>query len=430
MSKLKHFFRTIFLINLFKKSSNKRVTEKPEIEKTLSVSINNFYQLSMPVISKSLLDYGFDFYTTMFGSSGSRVWIDSLKGKNKKEGIITGSLRLIKYDCTVIVNLKISGSNVKLNFDVSGRDEGYVDRLCNEIEVFLESLIVSTSYENLNLAGLSIKAVVEKSFFGNSTTLHAIDVNSNKKIYLEEDSAFLINKFLDPSLRSKGKYTALFIGPYGNGKTETSLFLASKSKEYSKSFVYVEDTSDVSEILSTFSHIGALNNLILFIEDVDQTLSGSQRTSAENSILNLIDGVEGKGTDLKIIFTTNHENRLNPALRRNGRIDLLVPFNNPSTSLRKEIFTDFLGSEELGQYAATQTEGINLSVASCVELCKRINLLEENGEIKPEMVVKAVDSLRPHLALMHAEVEQSPREEFSQKAAERLTSILLGETRW
>ena len=419
MRKLTNFFRSLF-------SKKKRTQEENIFSKSLTIGINNFYQLSMPVITKILTDYGFKSVTDMFGKPSAKwVSIQSLKGHDLKEKVLSGTVFLDLNNVKTSVEIKIKSQSVFLVFSISGTNETYVD-ICFDIMQSLADVITKeTKYSNLNLANTSVKATVGKSFFGNTIDLQPLTYTAAPKIYLEKDSQFLIEKFLLPCLKNTGKYTALFIGPYGNGKTETSLFLASTIKEEQKTFLYISNTDDLSEILYVFSEIGALNNLAVFVEDIDQAMKGSERNSADNAILNLIDGVEGKGTNLKIIFTTNHENRLNPALRRNGRIDLLVPFNNPSLSLRKEIFSDFLNSETLGEYAAINTEDLNLSVASCVELCKRINLLKEEGVIHESSITQAIDSLKPHLALMNKEIEKSPEEEFTETVSKGLLKTVL-----
>ncbi|KAJ2476636.1 Complex III assembly protein translocase and chaperone, partial [Coemansia sp. RSA 2052] len=83
-----------------------------------------------------------------------------------------------------------------------------------------------------------------------------------------------------------------------------------------------------------------------------------------SGLLNALDGVAS--SDERIIFmTTNHIERLDPALIRPGRVDTKVFFGNATPHQIRKMFTRFYGSEHanLAQKFACALEGHAVSTA-------------------------------------------------------------------
>merc|ERR1719221_594513 len=70
---------------------------------------------------------------------------------------------------------------------------------------------------------------------------------------------------------------------------------------------------------------------VLVFEDVDAIFDKSRQKLLSDSVLtfsgllNALDGV-GKADGQILVLTTNHKDRLNPALIRNGRVDVHIEF--------------------------------------------------------------------------------------------------------
>jgi len=73
------------------------------------------------------------------------------------------------------------------------------------------------------------------------------------------------------------------------------------------------------------------HNSILLLEDVDSLFSVDRKASNSKAklsfsgLLNALDGVTAASGQI-IILTTNHRERLDKAVTRNGRVDLHIPF--------------------------------------------------------------------------------------------------------
>lgn len=118
----------------------------------------------------------------------------------------------------------------------------------------------------------------------------------------------------------------LLEGPYGVGKTLTANVLAKKAKENGWTYLYVKDIDQLAEALQFARQY---QPAIVFCEDVDEILGTQERSEAVNDVLNTLDGVDGKNTEILTVLTSNHADRLNAALLRPGRLDTVVPVRAP-----------------------------------------------------------------------------------------------------
>lgn len=64
-----------------------------------------------------------------------------------------------------------------------------------------------------------------------------------------------------------------------------------------------------------------------------------------SGFLNALDGV-ASGEERIIFMTTNHPERLDPALIRPGRVDFSVPIDDASPEQARRLFTRFYGYED------------------------------------------------------------------------------------
>ncbi|EED14480.1 mitochondrial chaperone bcs1, putative [Talaromyces stipitatus ATCC 10500] len=137
----------------------------------------------------------------------------------------------------------------------------------------------------------------------------------------------------------------LFEGPPGTGKTSLCIAVAGLFKLK----IYILNLNNIAE--------DDLNNLIsslpqqciLLLEDVDsQKITNSRTTEPDNSfttfqrlslsgLLNAIDGVIASEGRI-LIMTTNHKDKLDPALIRPGRVDMTISFEYPDFDSIKRLF--------------------------------------------------------------------------------------------
>lgn len=241
---------------------------------------------------------------------------------------------------------------------------------------------------------------------GNVIDLQITELKPNNKIFLNSDEELTVENFVIGDIGEKGKRCYLFTGNYGNGKTETAIRVGVAGLSKGVSFFYVKDSSLLVETLGFAKNY---EPCIIFLEDVDETTSGEDRDERMNGILNTLDGVQTKGRNIMVLFTTNHQTRINPALRRPGRIDLIVNFSNPNKETVEKIyrsfFTDLTGAEEI-DYELVKAESPDAQGAVIAEIAVRATkLAKKKGFIDTDGVRAAQASMKYQIAFMAGDVE-------------------------
>lgn len=129
------------------------------------------------------------------------------------------------------------------------------------------------------------------------------------------------------------KRGVLLHGPYGTGKTMTAAVAALKAVRHGWTFVYLDKVEHLAEALRFAARYSPA---IIFAEDIDREVTG-ERSATMDDILNTLDGVDTKGAEIITVLTTNHVDRINPALLRMGRLDTLVEVTPPDSSAAQRL---------------------------------------------------------------------------------------------
>jgi len=149
----------------------------------------------------------------------------------------------------------------------------------------------------------------------------------------------------------------LLVGPPGTGKTLLAKALAGESKA---NFIAVDGSyftamfygAGVSKVKELFKLARKNAPCVLFIDEVDgigKRSQGGQGGAVEselNRIINRVlvemDGFESLD-NVVVVAATNHEDNIDPALRRPGRFDLLVRLALPTLPHRQQLFDLYIG---------------------------------------------------------------------------------------
>ncbi|KAJ2158724.1 Complex III assembly protein translocase and chaperone [Coemansia sp. RSA 552] len=147
----------------------------------------------------------------------------------------------------------------------------------------------------------------------------------------------------------------LLYGVPGSGKTSFIQALAG-DLGYNICILNLSERGLTDDRLNHLLTVAPERSLIL-LEDVDAAFTRGRQQSEQaayqqsmvtfSGLLNALDGVTS--SDERIIFmTTNHIERLDPALIRPGRVDMRVFFGNASPYQIRRMFTRFYGEEHTG----------------------------------------------------------------------------------
>lgn len=131
----------------------------------------------------------------------------------------------------------------------------------------------------------------------------------------------------------------LFVGDYGVGKTLLASLIAKEAIKYGWTFIYVKDSKELPDALR---YAQQYQPVIVFAEDVDR-VAVQQRTDEVNELLNELDGVDSKSAMIMTILTSNHPDKINPAMLRPGRVDLPLEVLPPDKEAVIRMIKSFAG---------------------------------------------------------------------------------------
>jgi chaperone BCS1 len=133
----------------------------------------------------------------------------------------------------------------------------------------------------------------------------------------------------------------LLTGIPGSGKTSIIKAICNEIG-YSLSMLSLQKEFDNNSLLHAFGNLE--KNSVLLLEDIDCIFEHRKASSdtpflSFSNLLNILDGVLYKH-GIIIFITTNHPEKLDHALMRMGRIDMIVQLNYPKEQEIKKLFMD------------------------------------------------------------------------------------------
>lgn len=125
------------------------------------------------------------------------------------------------------------------------------------------------------------------------------------------------------------KRGVLLAGRYGTGKTLLASHISRTAEIAGWTFIYLRESGDLPLAMRLATRY---EPCVIFAEDVDRVAGGEARTDEVNTILNQLDGIDSKSSRIMVVLTSNHPERLNPAMRRPGRIDVALEVLPPDAA--------------------------------------------------------------------------------------------------
>ncbi|KAI5967481.1 BCS1 [Candida margitis] len=166
----------------------------------------------------------------------------------------------------------------------------------------------------------------------------------------------------------------LLYGPPGSGKTSFIQALAGEL-DYNICILNISENSLTDDRLNhLMNHIP--NRSILLLEDVDAAFNKREQSTDQgytsgvtfSGLLNALDGV-ASAEECITFMTTNHPERLDPALLRPGRVDYKVLIGNATEYQVKRMFLRFYeNEEELCEEFLSKYRKLNLHHVSTAQL--------------------------------------------------------------
>jgi transitional endoplasmic reticulum ATPase len=218
-------------------------------------------------------------------------------------------------------------------------------------------------------------------------TLEFVDVrgiNRNTAIYNEDISRALEVSLWTPIERATDclangislKRGVLLGGMYGTGKTLGMTVAAAIAQQKGITYVHVQRADELAQAI-LFARQYQSPAAVVACEDIDRTTDG-ERTVEMDDLLNTIDGIDGKNSNILVVLTTNHLENINPAMLRPGRLDAVVEVSPPDAPTVERLIRAYLGASlpadaditEAGTALAGQIPAV------VAEVCKRAKLAQ------------------------------------------------------
>jgi transitional endoplasmic reticulum ATPase len=161
-------------------------------------------------------------------------------------------------------------------------------------------------------------------------------------------------------------------------------------------------------------------------------MRGDDRTISIDEILNTVDGVDSKGVDMMIVFTTNELEAIQPAMLRPGRLDVVIPIPAPDAEAAERLVRQYGGAminkDETFERSREALAGkMPAVIREAVDRSKLYAITENDGDdeslrITDDVLWDAVYEMEDHIRLLTPKVPDERSETV--KAADILASAV------
>lgn len=219
------------------------------------------------------------------------------------------------------------------------------------------------------------------------------------------------------------KRGVLLEGPYGTGKSLTARMTANVCEKNGWTFILLDKVQGLRGALEFANRYAPA---VVFAEDIDRV--AVTRDENMNDLINTIDGVISKKSQIMTILTTNHADQLNPVILRPGRLDAVISLKAPSAKAVEKLlrmYADKLlppdadlagaGRELSGQIPAT--------IRECVDRAKLSMVSRGDNKLSDADLVIAAKTMKNHLELLNRKIAE---ESEAEKLAKSLRNVVQG----
>lgn len=325
---------------------------------------------------------------------GKVVFVLTGQVKRRNEKDINDLTKMIKKYITTHSIYKGKAFRVEFNDNLNNVDLRYTPKFIDTREVNLDQLIFPST----------VRRQVEASVFTpicKTSECRAYGIPLKRGILLE--------------------------GPYGTGKTLTAYCVAKLCEENGWTFIMLEDVSKLAQAI----HLARqYQPAVIFAEDIDRAMCGNRSFSMDD-VLNTIDGLEAKDTEVMVILTTNHVDQINRAMLRPGRLDDVIPVRPPDAAAAEKLLRHYAGglispTVNLESSSKALSGLIPAVIREVVERAKLMALLNNNNNdvlsLTNEDILTAAYTMKQQLELLETkqELELTPLEKAAHILASRM----------
>lgn len=217
------------------------------------------------------------------------------------------------------------------------------------------------------------------------------------------------------------KRGVLLTGRYGTGKSLTARMTANVCEQNGWTFVLLDKVQGLRCALEFANRYAPA---VVFAEDIDRIME--DRDEDANDLINTIDGVVSKNSEIMTILTTNHVEKIHEVILRPGRLDAVITLRAPTQEAVERLLRAYAGNllpaAASVTGAAKELDGqIPATIRECVERAKLGMIGRGDSLLADEDLVTAAQTMKAHLALLNRETKQ---ESDGEKLAKSLRAVV------
>ena len=251
------------------------------------------------------------------------------------------------------------------------------------------------------------------------------DIDENMLVYPAVTQEAVETNLFTPILRIKDckangipvKRGVLLGGTFGTGKTMAAKVASKYAVQQGITYLYVTRADELADAIE-FAKMYADPGCVIFCEDIDRAMAAdnSERTVAIDDILNIIDGIDTKSSNIIVVLTTNDLSAITPAMLRPGRLDAVIDVLPPDAAAAEKLVRLYGGNaipttEDLTAVGKKLEGVIPAVIAEVVKRAKLAQLsLQEPGTLVTTLtstaLLSASASMKSQLDLLYRDTSE------------------------
>lgn len=199
------------------------------------------------------------------------------------------------------------------------------------------------------------------------------------------------------------KRGVLLEGMYGIGKTMIATATSQVCTENGWTYILLDDVRAMKDALLFAKRYAPA---VIFAEDAERV--AGKRDQSGNDLLNTIDGVLSKNSEVMTVFTTNHVEKIERAMLRPGRLDAVISVRAPEAEAVIRLINLYARGrlaegENLDAVGAELAGNIPATIREVVERAK-LGMIRRQAEVLvADDLITSARSMKRHLELLNVQ---------------------------
>lgn len=272
---------------------------------------------------------------------GRMVTIQTGVGKHIQ--VMMGAVTIPGIDGQIVSNVQWTGSRWK--FVITGETIKKYEQVFTEVaeetrRIINEESIYRGQVIEFNFGVDEGDPLAEIPRFLDITGINVGDLVLNADVQRKVDNNLFSPLRNYSRLKENGvpfKRGVLLAGDYGCGKTMSALTTAVIANREGITFLKVGHAAKLAEAVQFARQY---QPCVVFCEDIDRATSGG-RTAQIDHLLNTVDGIDSKHTEIMVVLTSNDIQGIHEAMLRPGRLDAKIWVDAPDAESVRRLLRQY-----------------------------------------------------------------------------------------